>query len=148
MRQELLNLIVQKPIVDPKHRNFCPHCNSDNIQVLGRQTTLLGVESLNHVWVESRCKDCGERYCMQYKGNHVWYQGDGKDPLVLKGVHHCFEEATYTCKNCDGTIKRMYTDLEGNPVNSLYSRRDETGKLVKQYYEIWYCDTCDKELKC
>jgi hypothetical protein len=66
----------------------------------------------------------------------VWYT---KDKRVLKGLPGCFEDYIYQCSKCEGEVRRTYTDLDGNPTNSLVTTTIE-GKLYKIFFK---CEKCD-----
>jgi hypothetical protein len=148
-KKALLSIIKQKPIKINSKDDVCPFCKEKNaFEVRTQRSTLLaGKPDPNHYWSWGRCKSCNFRYTREHKCDNVWFTksilNEDVDPLVLAGVSNCHESYTYNCKECDGHVVRIFTNLKGDAVNSL-SFRYENGKPIPEFHTFWYCVNCHK----
>lgn len=147
MTLSILDIVKERPLTegpdDPAH---CPYCDSTNVKVRSRSSTLVGYTgpvNTNHQWHESECERCETLYVREIKGLNVWYtpHRDHRKPQVLKGIPTCFEDYQYTCAKCSGPVLRTYRDLRGNPTQSLCTNRVD-GKDVREYTVHYNCTQC------
>jgi len=142
MNDEVLELIVQKPIQMHYSEAVCPYCNSNDYEDLGTMKTMMG--SGNHHWNRRKCNSCSKFYTVEYKSGNLWITGD--EGKVFSGVANCFESYTYDCK-CGGKVERLYTDIDGvTPAKSL-GAHSENGKWIKTYRIFWKCNKCNTTIE-
>lgn len=146
----LLDIVRERPLTelptDPAH---CPYCESTNVKVRSRTSTLVGFTGPvdnNHQWHESECERCETLYTREIKGLNVWYTPyryrDGTSaPPVLKGIPTCFESYQYTCAKCSGPVLRTHRDRAGNLTTTL-TKSNVGGKWVREYTTHYNCTQC------
>lgn len=147
---DLLDIIKERPLTEP-HTGFgtCPYCESNDVCVTNRTTTLLGFSGPvdpNHQWHSSTCRSCHKNFTREVKGLNVWYTAEidreTRGPAqVLRGLPSCFESYQYTCSKCAGPVVRTNRDMAGNPTQTLSSRNVD-GKWVNEYTTHYNCTQC------
>ena len=145
MIEALLEIISQEPIYSESCESICPDCKSTNIKTNEVSHTLLGVDSMNHYWRHSFCRDCETTFTHEHKNNNHWYTKriDGVGSFVVKGVANCFEEYVYKCNKCPGYVKRYWTKPDGvtpHDANCITYSFDGSGPHQREFYGCVICD--------
>jgi DNA-directed RNA polymerase subunit RPC12/RpoP len=148
---EFLELVKEHP--DPKLWKkgvFCPYCKSKDVTTFGTRTTLVGYygKNMNHTHTECRCNKCNKEFTRETKGyDNVWFT-DPKSKILL-GIPYCFERYRYSCKHCGGEVLVHHLDnVTHKECTCLSYKTDETdGKMKPQFYNVFRCESCGKEIK-
>jgi len=131
----IFDYVVNRPIKDKTL--ICPFCNSENIDELSHESTLLGSvtnRDPNHHWIYCKCKNCEQNFTQEYKLNNVWYTFN---KFVIKGIPSCFEQYILICK-CGGHVKRLYRDD---------LKKEYESQCHKKYKCFYKCKKCNIEFE-
>jgi hypothetical protein len=148
---EFLELVVERP--DPllwKRGQFCPFCNSENIQSFGTSSTLVGYfgEDMNHTWTKCKCNDCHKDFTIETKGRkNVWFTANSK---ILLGIPYCFEGYVYTCKHCGGDVVRHHYNINDDKETTFtsFTISNVVGeKAIPQQYCEFECKVCHEKIR-
>jgi DNA-directed RNA polymerase subunit RPC12/RpoP len=142
MEYDFYKIVTNRP--DKKAGKACPFCNSTDLQSGSMRSTLVGGgPNVNHVWIDTTCRDCHKSFTIESKGGNTWVTGD--DGLILQGIPSCFESYIYTCSKCGGNVKRQNIDDQGRITGGAWKM--EGGKAVKMFKTIFKCESCHEEVE-
>lgn len=139
---DLFDIVKERPLSeDPEAHGSCPFCGAAETKLYGEETTLLGWTgpvNPNHRHQHRSCTSCSRKFIREVKGLNVWYT---QGAVVLRGVPSCFENYTYTCAKCGGTVRRKHYDSTGNPPKYL-SASIVDNKWVRDHTTRYTCSAC------
>lgn len=127
------------------NKDFCPYCNSNNIEKGGAQTTLVGWfgsddENPNHHSCSIDCLDCNQKSIKHWviKDKNYWY---------VNTESHCL----FGKPSCCATIYKLKCDCGSWMLHSCYDKYQEftsiAGKCIPNQPMYWECDSCKTRKK-
>lgn len=111
---------------------------------LSRREAVVHPQNPNHTSRHIHCNACGSDLAYEVKGGNVWYSE--RLGRVLAGIPSCFEPYTYTCRHCNGTVKRHYRTSDDRPARGL-GHHNVDGQWIKNYYTVFRCEDCQAEVR-
>ena len=146
---ELFEIVKERPDNSlNKEIPSCPCCERNiDVVVISEASTLVGNldgKDVNHHWLNCYCHLCEDTFVFEHKKDNCWIT---KNKKILKGIPSCFEDYIYTCNECNGKVRREYTQLDGETPVQILKTIKENGEWKKKYRTFFSCEICGKTIE-
>ena len=142
-------IVKQNTIITIDDLDLCPFCDSSELNIGGRSSTLVGFEGKgfsyedpNHHQFNMYCQKCKKVYIKHQRRGKIWLTLQDKKTLI-KGMPNCFEDIFFNCEycgnSCSNSVKRIYTKMDGIEEVTTLKFDGSGNKLFREFYE---CENC------